>query len=140
MTNLKIRKEKSCGAVVFTDDGGERKYLVIKSIEGICGFPKGHVENGETEQETARREILEETGINVTFIDGFRIRESYSFVRGGVRIEKEVIYFLCSFSGQTPCPQESEISEIYLLDYNSAHKKLSFESAKHILMEAEKYA
>ncbi len=138
MIKLKTRKEKSCGAVVFTCDSGERKYLIIKSVEGICGFPKGHVENGETEMETARREILEETGVSVDFIHGFRHEEFYTFVREGVRIDKEVVYFLCEYKEQTPKPQESEIDEIYLLDFKSAVEKLRFDSAKQVLREAEK--
>ena len=138
MFGMKTRKEKSCGAVVFTNIEGERKYLVIKSKEGICGFPKGHVEGSETEIETARREILEETGLNVSFIDGFRLTEEYSFVVDDVRIEKEVVYFLCSYSDQTPRPQESEISDIYLLDYKAALERLRFDSAKKVLLEAEK--
>ena len=45
--------ERSCGAVVFTRVNGEIRYVIIESIEGIFGFPKGHMEAGETEEETA---------------------------------------------------------------------------------------
>ena len=45
--------EKSCGAVVFTRTGSDIRYLIIQSKEGIYGFPKGHVEDDETEQQTA---------------------------------------------------------------------------------------
>lgn len=136
MTKFKTRNEKSCGAVVFTYEGNTRKYLIIKSVEGICGFAKGHVENDETEIETARREILEETGVSVEFIEGFRHREAYTFFRENVRIDKEVVYFLCEYEGQIPTPQESEISEIYILDYEAAVEKLRFDSAKQILRKA----
>ena len=67
-----IRHEKSCGAVVFTMVGDTLKYLLVHSVNGFWGFPKGHVEAGESEYDTAKREIREETGVNVTFIDGFR--------------------------------------------------------------------
>lgn len=53
--------EISCGAVVFTKINGEIKYLLIQNLEGIYGFPKGHVEKEEKEKETALREIYEET-------------------------------------------------------------------------------
>lgn len=138
MREMKTRKEKSCGAVVINKDSTERKYLLIRSKGGVCGFPKGHVENGETEINTARREILEETGLFVDFIDGFRLVESYSFVKDDILIEKEVVYFLCEYSDQTPRPQESEISDIYLLDYKAALERLRFDSAKKVLLEAEK--
>ena len=56
------RTEKSCGAVVYTEIGGKRRYLLVDSIrETNCGFPKGHMEDGETKEETALREIEEET-------------------------------------------------------------------------------
>lgn len=52
--------EKSCGAVLFTTEKGIKKFLLVES--NYFGFPKGHVEENETEQETALREIKEETG------------------------------------------------------------------------------
>jgi 8-oxo-dGTP pyrophosphatase MutT (NUDIX family) len=60
--------EKSCGAVLFTGNK-ERNYVLVKSAtNNSWGLPKGHVENNETEQETALREIMEETGVkaNIT--------------------------------------------------------------------------
>ena len=64
--------EKSCGAVVFTKTGKDIKYLMVQSLDGIYGFPKGHMENDETESETALREVYEETNVNIELIDGFR--------------------------------------------------------------------
>lgn len=57
--------EKSCGAVVYHEDDGERKYLLIRNRSQNVGFPKGHIEYGETELQTVEREILEETGLLV---------------------------------------------------------------------------
>ena len=64
--------EKSCGAVLFTTEKGIKKFLLVES--NYFGFPKGHVEENETEQETALREIKEETGVDATIIPGFRER------------------------------------------------------------------
>ena len=64
--------EKSCGAVVFTRLRDRIKYVIIRSKEGIYGFPKGHVELRETETETALREGFEETGLRVSFMEGFK--------------------------------------------------------------------
>ena len=67
--------EKSCGAIVFTHENGIRKYVIIRETgiyQGYCGFPKGHMEAGETEQDTAIREVKEETGLDVELLDGFR--------------------------------------------------------------------
>ena len=55
--------EKSCGGIVYRKFHGNTEILLIKHIKsGYWSFPKGHVENGETEEETAKREIKEETG------------------------------------------------------------------------------
>ena len=60
--------EKSCGAIVFRKFHGNVEILLIKHANGgHWSFPKGHVEEGETEVETATREIFEETGISVMF-------------------------------------------------------------------------
>ena len=55
--------EKSCGAVIFND---EDKVLIVKHNAGHWDFPKGHMEAGETETQTAIREVKEETNIDVT--------------------------------------------------------------------------
>ena len=48
-----MKKEKSCGAVIFDHD----KVLLIKQSNGDWGFPKGHVEGDETEMETVLNSI-----------------------------------------------------------------------------------
>ena len=57
--------EVSSGAVVFTRENGGLRYVIVRSLEGYYGFPKGHVEGTETEEEAAFREIQEETGLSV---------------------------------------------------------------------------
>ena len=60
-----MRYEKSCGAVVFRKEAGWN-VLLIRHIKGRhISFPKGHVEQGETESKTAEREVFEETGLEV---------------------------------------------------------------------------
>ena len=94
--------EKSCGAIVFTKDAESIKYVIIESKEGVFGFPKGHVEKNETEIETARREVLEETGLRVEFLEDFQMEDSYSFQRNGETRIKHIVYFLAKFSNQIP--------------------------------------
>ena len=134
-----MNTEKSCGAIVYTKDGGCIKYLIICSKEGIYGFPKGHMEEGETEVETALREISEETGLAVRFIDGFRAEDSHAFVRDGETRLKRIVYFLGEYSNQIPSAQESELSELCLLDYEAAMSVFQYESSKRLLTEANDY-
>ena len=63
--------EYSCGAVVFTRIGGEPHYVLVRAKDqpmGCHGFPKGHMEAGETEEQTALREIYEEVGLRVRLL------------------------------------------------------------------------
>lgn len=73
--------EKSCGAIVYRKSHGNIEILLIKHVNsGHWSFPKGHVEGTETEVETAKREIKEETAIDVlidpTFRNGFLFPEA----------------------------------------------------------------
>ncbi len=131
--------EKSCGAVVFTQDSSGIKYVIVESKEGYYGFPKGHTEGSETEEETAYREILEETGLSVQIIDGFRTEDIHTFtIEGEIRM-KYIVYFVAEYSCQTPIPQISELNGIYIMDFESALTSFQFESSKRILKEAHSF-
>ena len=133
--------EKSCGAVVYTGSREDPRYLIIYSQKGFYGFPKGHVEGDETEEETARREIREETGLtDIKFIDGFRT----SVVRPvNHRIEgaplKEVVYFLAYCENPHWEAQEAEIAAIRLMTYEEAMEIFQFETARKVLREAHAF-
>ena len=87
--------EKSCGVVVYREEKGEKIFLVLRYPSGHWDLAKGHVEDGETEHETAARELLEETGIaDVEFVDGYREEISYKHYPKGKLSNKQVIFFL----------------------------------------------
>ncbi len=133
-----MTEEKSCGAVVFTREGGVIKYVIVRNIAGRChGFPKGHVEGDETEAQTALREIKEETSLDVSFTDGFRIVDTYPIKNGSVM--KTVVYFLCEYEDQTPKAQEDEIASVKILPYEEALALLEYESAKEVLRRANEF-
>ena len=68
---------KSCGFVAYKRIENINHYLIIQSLNGDVGFPKGHMESGESELETAIRELKEETGVDVKVIQGFRRQIEY---------------------------------------------------------------
>lgn len=126
--------EKSCGAVMYTQKDGQRKYILIKNISGHIGFPKGHIEKGESEKDTALREVYEETGVTTTLIDGFR--ETYNYLINGF-IRKKAVYFLAKFDEKDICMNIREISEYKLLSFEDAIKTLNFKHDRDILQKAE---
>lgn len=128
--------EKSCGAVVFTDRRGERLYLVEQMKKGHFSMCKGHVEEGESEYETAAREIFEETGLSVEFIDGFRESIEYSPYKDCM---KTVVYYLARSSKMDVTVQEEEVREIQWLPINKAVKTLTYASDRETIQKAEEF-
>ena len=130
--------EKSCGTVLATLTEGEVRYLLIRARhDGYCGFPKGHMEAGETEVETAFRETWEETSIKPQIDTAFRAETQYKLKNGNT---KQVVYFLGVFADQTPKHNEGfESLEYLLLPSEEALRALTFENARNILREADAY-
>ena len=130
--------EKSCGAVVFTREKGEPRYLIIQMLGGHHGFPKGHMEPGETELDTAKREIREEVGLTPRFLEGFRAEEAY-LLPGKQNTGKRVIYFLAEFEDQAVRIQKEELRGAQLLPFEAAVSRLEFDDSKRILENANRF-
>ena len=84
-----MKREYSCGAVLYTVDGGVRKYVLIMEPNGAYGFPKGHRRRTEDDIDCALREIKEETGIDATILPNFKRTIKYN-VFGKVKIQIEL--------------------------------------------------
>lgn len=133
-----MKTEKCSGAVVFTRENGSLKYLIIQNMKGIYGFPKGHMETGETEHETALREIFEETGIKVEFLDGFRYDDIHPIPeKPGVM--KHIVYFAAEYSGQTPVYQTEELTSVQLMSYDEVMPAFQYENSREILKAAHAF-
>jgi len=127
--------EKSCGAIVYRRFHGNIEILLIKHINsGHWSFPKGHVENNETETETAKREIKEETSIDVIIDPTFRETVTYSPRRDTIKV---VVYFLAKARNVNFFPQEDEIAEIKWVDIAHATHLLTYENDKTIVAKAK---
>ena len=126
--------EKSCGAVVFRQSRGIRRYLLIRSaVSGAWGFPKGHMEAGESEADTAVREIREEVGLTVGFVPDFRASITYPLPSGAM---KEAVYFLAeAFPGEV-CPQSAEVQSAIWLPAAQVLELLAFENLRSVFNAA----
>ena len=124
-----MRLEKSCGAVIFKDN----LVLLVQSKKyHHWSFPKGHMEKGETELETANREILEETNIIVDIDPSI-----YSIIQYSPfpNVLKEVQYFYAIYKEGKIMPQDTEISDILWLSVEDAMNKITFEQEKKVLID-----
>ncbi len=127
-----MKKEKSCGIVVFNND----KILMVKHNRGHYGLPKGHVEDNETEYETAIREVKEETNIDVKIIPGFRKVITYPPKPGVI---KDVVYFIGEATSFDTKNQIEEVSEAFFASYDIALNLITYKEDKNVLTSAIKY-
>lgn len=130
--------EKSCGAVVYTLHDGQPLFVIVQEQSGSYSFPKGHMEGSETETETARREIFEETGLSPVFLEGFRETDAYD-LREKPGTRKQVVYFLAEYEGGQPVPRMGEIRKILLLPYEQAMQCFEYEGSRRILTAAWRF-
>lgn len=126
--------QKSCGGVVVRNNNGRKEYLILlQRRSGTWSMPKGHMEIGEDEITTARREIHEETGIRVSFVPGFREETVYKISN----IKTKVVVLFLALTTETPKVRESEISGYVWVDSEEA-KKILNEDYIEIINKVEK--
>ncbi len=153
-------REKSAGAVVFRKEPRSRAsslrgknneiyYLLLHYEAGHWDFPKGHIEKGESEEETVRREVKEETGIeDIKIIEGFKewikytFRQTYDLDKNEKNKAPWVFKIVDFYLAETKA-KEVKISFEHTgykwLLYEQALEQLTFKKAKEILKKAHHY-
>jgi 8-oxo-dGTP pyrophosphatase MutT (NUDIX family) len=132
-------REKSAGAVVFRKENGI-KFLLLKYKfkSEYWDFPRGNIEKGEKAEDTAKREIEEETGIkDLKFLKNFKQKVKWFYRRENKLISKEVIYFLAQTDEKEVRISEENVGYEWL-SYEEALSKLKPTSQK-VLKEAMKF-
>ncbi|MFH1837197.1 MAG: NUDIX domain-containing protein [Candidatus Omnitrophota bacterium] len=131
-----MKRQFGAGGVVISRDDG-MKVLLIKDRYGRWTWPKGHVEEGETDEETALREITEETGLkHIRIIEKIGSQE-YWFTLKDEKIFKTVNIFLVESLGQEKLKIQKE--EVLLAEWFSppeALDRIEYEGSKEILEKA----
>lgn len=131
-------REISAGVILFRR-APELHYLLLHYESGHWDFPKGHIEAGEDAQQTAKRELKEETGISeVCFIEGYKQTLRYFFRQKGVGIFKIVIYFLAE-TDQSEISLSHEHIGFDWLPYDLAMSRLTFKNSQDLLAKAREY-
>ena len=125
--------ENSCGAIVFNEN--TEKILLVKMHNGNWGFPKGHIEKDETKEETAIREVLEETNVRIKIIPDFEREIKYI---PNEKTIKKVTIFMGITQDEEVTIDTSEIEDFKWCTYEEALKLVTYKLQKDVLENARK--
>jgi len=131
-----MNKESSAGAVVFRK-GKETEYLLLHYEEGHWDFPKGNIEEGETDEDTIKREIKEETSIDdIAIIKEFKEKIHYFYKLNGELVSKEVVFHLAE-TKKDKIKLSFEHIDYKWVNFEEALEQLTFKNAKNVLKKAD---
>ncbi len=139
MARLKQGTATSAGGIVIRFDGGVPQLVVgrrRRERDGVTWtLPKGTPIPGETTEETAAREVTEETGLEVEIVRPFDSID-YTFVQGRTRIHKTVHYYLMAPTGGDLARHDHEFDEVRWIGFDDASSLLTFETERSLVARA----
>ena len=143
MARLRAVTATSAGGIVIRHDSG-RAWIVVGSRRRerdgrTWTLPKGTPKPGESREETALREVAEETGLEVRITAPFDSIE-YRFVQGGQRIHKTVHYFLMAPVGGDLAGHDHEFEQVRWITFAEASSLLTFETERALVARAAEFA
>lgn len=123
---MNLKKEKSCGCIIIKNN---KVLLVYEKRRNFWGFPKGHMEDGETEIETALREVKEEVGLEVEIDEQKRYILNYIIKD---EIDKTTVLYIATPKNEEIVMQESEIENAKWCSFEEALETLTFDDWKEM--------
>lgn len=137
MTRARASRETSAGGVVFRVEEGIPLFLLIRDSYANWGFPKGHVERGESAEDAALREVREETGLRELSSCGLIDTIDWYFRFRGRLIHKSCHFYLMETTESDTAPQRAEgITACQWVNYAEAHEAVSYANAREVLRRA----
>lgn len=135
--------ETSAGGLVIDGIDGPREEQVAALIgrmdrrgRMLWSLPKGHIEVGETAEETAIREVAEETGVRGSVLAALGSID-YWFVTEGRRVHKTVHHYLMRFSGGELCDDDVEVSEVAWVPIRELPSRLAYADERRLALVAD---
>lgn len=137
--------ERSAGAIIIRQEKEKTLFLLLKYSRGsetsnfFWDLPKGHIEKGEKEIDTVKREVAEETGIkDIEFLGGFKEWFKYFFRMEGKLITKIATFYLAE-TREEHVTLSSEHIGYHWLPYTQAVTTLSFDNSRTVLKKAKNF-
>ncbi len=132
-------EERSAGAVVFNDEKGIIRFLLLNYPAGHWDFPKGNMEKGEDYVDTVKREITEETGItDIEILPSFNKKIEYYYRRKSGIVQKQVIYLLARAKTRD-VTLSYEHKNFAWLGLEEAVNRVTYRNSKNILKNAARF-
>ena len=126
--------ETSCGFILMNYDS----ILLLQYPQGHWSFPKGHIEEDDKDHfATAKRELLEETGISeVSIVDGWMSRTEYTFFSKGTPTTKQVFWYLAN-TDELNVKLSHEHTNYMWVNFDEASEQLTFKQEVNLLNSAK---
>jgi len=135
---LRTVHEISAGGLVIDGIDGPREDQLAALIgrmdrrgRMIWSLPKGHIEQGETAEQTAIREVAEETGIHGHVLAALGSID-YWFVTEDRRVHKTVHHYLLRFSGGELCDEDVEVTEVAWVPVTELPQRLAYADERRL--------
>ncbi|HEX8617055.1 MAG TPA: NUDIX hydrolase [Thermoanaerobaculia bacterium] len=129
-------EHSSGGAVIAIRDGAAHVALIATRNKTRWGLPKGAVIDGETSEDAALREVLEETGLQARIVKPLDTIQ-YVFRAGDTLVQKRVDFYLMAYVGGELEPQLSEVDAVEWVELTAALRRASFDSERKLLEMAQ---
>jgi len=131
-----VQRAVSAGGIVYwITESGPEFAICGRDSDGVWGLPKGTPDPGESLEQTAVREVEEETGLKVRVVDKVGVIE-YWFSREGVRYHKWVHYYLMEAIGGDTSAHDVEYDRVEWFPVEVALKKLTFKNEVEVAQKA----
>lgn len=135
-----MKREYSAGLILYRLENNQRLYLLLHYQSGHWDFVKGHIEQGESKEQAALRELQEETGITQVELDKeFEDSFSYFFKSPQGELIHKTVYFLIGKTDQKEITLSHEHIGFAWLPFKEAFNQLTYKNARELLKKADEH-